>query len=126
MKVIFIIASVAALCGFALFSFLRKKKDIFSLVKLKCNEEIDTLSMAHVIKYFKSPDKLSELRENKNFIAVALKENQTDGSVKVACCMFDKSISEVVDIEKAYCWYAKNLDKDLQDAFGDKPMIVLQ
>ena len=124
MKVIPIIAVVAVLCGVVMYFFFRKKneKNLFSAVKC---EEIECLSMSDVIKFFKASDKLEKLRKNKNFIAVAIKENQPDGSFKVACCIFDKEKNEVVDIN-AFGFHAKKIDNDLSDAFGDKPMLVLQ
>lgn len=124
MKLITIIASVAVLCGFGIFLFLRKKNilDVFSLSKCK---EVECLSMSDVIKFFKDSDRLSKLRENKNFVAVAMKEKQSDGSFKVVCCIYDKEKEVVVDIENASCYHTKNIDKDLQEAFGDKSMIVL-
>ncbi len=125
MKVIPIIAAVAVLCSVVMYFFFRKKneKDFFSAVKC---EEIECLSMSDVIKFFKTSDKLEKLRGNKNFIAVAIKENQPDGSFKVACCILDKEKNEVVDMENAVGFHAKNIDKDLSEAFGDKPMLVLQ
>ena len=101
----------------------RGKKDIFSV--LKC-EEVDTLVMSNVIKFFKQPDILEKLNGNKDFIAVAIKQNETDGSVKLVCSVFDKAKSEVVDMEHAKCFHARMLDADLLEAFGDKEMLILQ
>jgi hypothetical protein len=125
MKVVPIIAAAAVLCGVVMYFFFRKKNERNFFSAVKC-EEIECLSMSDVIKFFKASDKLEKLRKNENCIAVAIKENQPDGSFKVACCIFDKEKNEVVDMENAVGFHAKKLDKDLSEAFGDKPMLVLQ
>lgn len=116
-------ALIAVGAGVYLFFKKQGEKVLFSMLK---GEEVDRLAMPNVIKFFKQPDILAKLRENKNFIAVVMKQNEMDGSIKVICCVFDKVKSDVVDVEHAKCFHARMLDADLLEAFGDKPMVILQ
>lgn len=117
-----VFALVAIVVGVYLIFKERGEKDIFSVIKC---EKVDTLAMSNVIKFFKQSDILEKLKENKDFIAVAMKQNETDGSFKIACCIFDKAKSNILDMEHVKCFHAKMLDRDLQEAFGDKEMIIL-
>ncbi len=120
--------TLVAVCVFVARKKKRDEDSLFSIAfdqVVKC-EEIDVLDMGEVVKYFKNPSQLKMLRENKTFLAVAVKKNEPDGSFKVACCVFDKEKSEVVDIQNVCCYHAKKLGEDLRATFGDKPMVVLQ
>ncbi len=80
----------------------------------------------HIINWFKDPKRLSNLRNNKNAIAVTVKENLDNGNYNVVDCLFDKSTNEVIDISDSVLYEAEDLDQETENAFGDKPMVVLQ
>lgn len=87
---------------------------------------VDVLDMADVVRFFKQADILAKLNENSNFIAVAIKEKKSDGKFRIIAALFDKEKNQVVSVEKSARWLASRLSDDLEEAFGDKSMIVLQ
>lgn len=119
------ICAAVVLCSIGIYFLFKNKnnEDVFSLLPCKY---VDSIGMTDVVKYFKQSDVIDKLKENKNFIAVSLKKNEPDGSFKIVCCVFDKVRSEIVDMQNAFLYHAKRLDEDLQEAFGDKPMLILQ
>lgn len=80
----------------------------------------------HIVSWFKDPNRLSNLQKNKNIIAVTVKENLDNGNYNVVDCLFDKSSNEVIDISDSALYEAEDLDQETENAFGDKPMVVLQ
>ena len=80
----------------------------------------------HIVSWFKDPKRLSNLRKNKNIIAVTVKENLDNGNYNVVDCLFDKSTNDVIDISDSALYEAGDLDQETENAFGDKPMVVLQ
>lgn len=97
-------------------------KDWKNLVEAK---EVDTLSFGEVISFFKQEDVSEKLKENEKNIAVAIKEKKDDAT-KIIACIFDKEKNNIADSKFAMAWNAKSIDKDLQEAFGEKDMITLQ
>ena len=88
-------------------------------------KEVDILKMEDVIRFFKQKEVLNKLSSNKNFIAVAIKENKKD-YYNILCAIYDKSKEKVLGIDDyALMFKAKDIDTDLKNAFGDKNMIVL-
>lgn len=87
---------------------------------------IHLLSFAkHIVNWFKDPNRLANLRKNKDVIAVALKENLDSNNYNVVNCLYNKATEEVVDISDSALYEAEDLDSKTENAFGDKPMIVL-
>lgn len=93
---------------------------------LQSFQEVDILALRDVIAFFKQPDILKQLKENKHLIAAATRGEQ--GAKKYCqACLFDTEKEEVADFEdSSKGWLYKEMDKDLQNAFGNKSMIVLQ
>ena len=93
--------------------------------KLYNVKEVDILKMEDVIIFFKKKEVFDKLSSNKNFIAVAIKENKKD-YYQILCAIYDKSKEEVLNFDNcALMFKAKDIDTDLKNAFGDKDMIVL-
>ena len=80
----------------------------------------------HIVSWFKDPKRLSNLSKNKNIIAVTVKENLDNGNYNVVDCLFDKSTNDIIDISDSALYEAGDLDQETENAFGDKPMVVLQ
>lgn len=80
----------------------------------------------HIVNWFKDPKRLANLRNNKDIIAVSLKENLDNGNFNVVDCLYNKATEEVVDISDSALYEAEDLDSKAENAFGDKPMVVLQ
>ncbi len=100
---------------------------LFGLTKKKIKESIDyetieTLTLEMAVRFFKNPDMLRMLREDKNLLAVAIKDDSAK-TVVLAC--FDKEKNEIVyNNYKGYKY--QKLNDDLVQMFGNKDMIVLQ
>lgn len=89
-------------------------------------EFVKILDMSEIVRFFKREDIIKNLQENSNFIAVAIKEKKDDGKFRVTAAVFDKAENQIVDIGNSKVWLSESLSDDLQEAFGDKSMIVLQ
>lgn len=96
---------------------------VFSKKKSAKISQVEILGMADLISFFKKPENFELLQEDKNIIAVAIKDIEKNDNNVIAACLFDKERNEV---KKTICtWNYKNLDEDLRNAFGEKTMIVL-
>lgn len=86
---------------------------------------IDVISAETVITFFKRPDVLQKLQQNKKLIAVAFKNDSTKNDpqniITLAC--FNKETNQVEDEFISYQF--NTMAEDLKTMFGDKPMIVL-
>ena len=81
---------------------------------------------AHIVGFFKNPNRLRKLQNDRNLIAVAVKENLDNGRFNTISCLFDKTTGEVTDMqEDAQGIESEQLDADTRRNFGDKPMVVL-
>lgn len=91
----------------------------------ECTQKQDNLSFEEVIAYFKDAERLAVLKADTSKIAVAVK--QDTGAVRqVVLCLYDKTKKELVMEPPCYRIYeVKNVAKDLENAFGDKDMLVL-
>ena len=80
----------------------------------------------NIVSFFKDPQRLKKLQEDKNRIAISIKENLENGQFKVVNCLYDKTTEEIVDMETdALGIEAESLDEETKQHFGDKDMIVL-
>ena len=114
--IIGIVAGVLLLAGGIFLLFKKRIKESIDY------EEIETLTLEIVVSFFKNPDILRMLREDKNLLAVAIKDDSAKGIV-LAC--FDKEKNEIVyDKYKGYKY--QKLNDDLIQMFGNKDMIVLK
>lgn len=81
----------------------------------------------NIVSFFKDPSILHKLEEDKNNIAVVIKDNLENGNYRVINCLYNKESETLVDCEtSALGIEAYELDDETADRFGDKAMIVLQ
>lgn len=115
--IIGIIAGVAL--GVGTYFLFKKKTKIEDFIEY---ETVETLTLELVVSFFKNPDVLKMLKEDKNLLAVAIKDNSAK-TVVLSC--FDKEKNEIVyDKYKGYKY--QKLNDDLVQMFGNKDMILLQ
>ena len=82
--------------------------------------------VTNIVSFFKDPQRLKKLQEDKNRIAISTKENLDNGKFNVVNCLYDKTTEEIVDMETdALGINAESLDEETKQHFGDKDMIVL-
>ena len=80
----------------------------------------------NIVSFFKDPQRLKKLQEDKNRIAISIKENLENGQYNLVNCLYDKTTEEIVDMETdALGMNAENLDEETKQKFGNKDMIVL-
>lgn len=113
--VIGIITLVVVLAIIVIMMIKRRRFEIINVEELK---------LADLLKFFKRPGILEELKSSPNYIAVAIKENRKN-KIEVVPCLFDKEKNTVVDIGRVSKWNAKRLSEDAAEAFADKDMIIL-
>lgn len=81
---------------------------------------VDVISAETVIAFFKRPEVLQKLQQNKNLLAVAVREGNQN-IILLAC--FNKETGNVED--KFTVYQFNTMADDLKALFGDKPMIVI-
>ena len=81
---------------------------------------VDVISAETVISFFKRPDILQKLQQNRSLLAVAIKGNKQN-TIALAC--FNKETNKVEDEFITYQF--NTMTNDLKTMFGDKSMIVL-
>lgn len=97
-------------------------KKLYKIVKILIIKFVQ-----NILEYFKDPDRLKKMAENKNIIAVAIKENLDNGNFNVINCLYDKKTETVVDIKKNALGYENTrMDTKLLEAFNGKDQLVLQ
>ena len=79
----------------------------------------------NIVGFFKNPSKLKKLKENKDLMAISIKDNLDNGNYKVVNCLFNEATNEVEDKESLGI-DAADIDSETEQAFGDKAMIVLE
>lgn len=97
------------------------KKELYTV------KEVEILKMEDVIIFFKKKEIIDKLKSDNNLITVAIKEKEKkEDKYNIVLTLFDK-VKEEVLADSDYClkFKAKDIDKDLKNAFGDKDMIVL-
>ncbi len=89
---------------------------------------VQILSFArHILKFFKNPDRLRQIKEDSNKLAIAIKENLDKGEYRVVNCLFDKAEKKVVDLDnEALGIEAEELDQQTEKIFGKREMVILQ
>lgn len=85
----------------------------------------------NVVSWFEDPNRLRELQEDMDNIAVVVKEKLENGDYKVVKCLFNKREGKIVGREEASNQYIEgmtsdNLDEKTKRSFGNKDMIVLE
>lgn len=80
----------------------------------------------NILGFFKNPQRLQKLKEDQNLIAVAIKKNLDDGNFQTVNCLFNKEEGILENPkEDALVVTSEELDPQLEQAFGNKDMIVL-
>jgi len=83
--------------------------------------------IANIVSFFKDPSRLQKLQEEKDRIAVSIKENLANGNYQVINCLFDQATDQLVTPETdAEVISAEELDSETVENFGNKDMIVLK
>ncbi|WP_163533537.1 hypothetical protein [Helicobacter suis] len=112
-----IVLIVIAVLGFLVLIFLRQSAPTAI--------EQDMLSMKEIIAFFKQGDVVQKLKGNSNMVAVAVREQQSDGRLKITLAPYDKQQSAIATNAPMKIYLVKRLDEDLEKNFGGKEMIVL-
>ena len=81
----------------------------------------------NIVSFFRDPSRLRKLQEDKNKIAVAIKERLDSGEYQVVNCLYDQSTNDLVTPnEDAVVMSAEELDAETMSKFGDKDMMVIK
>lgn len=89
-------------------------------------QEVECITLALVKEYFQRPKTRQLLKDNEKLLAAAIRKKGTEGRIVVTLTLYDTQQEEIVmDVEPA-TYRAERLDRQLEEAFGDKEMIVLQ
>lgn len=81
----------------------------------------------HIISFFKDPVRLEQIQNNKNNIAVTIREKLKNGDYTVVNTLFNTDTGEVVDYQNcAEANIAPELDAETNRNFGGKDMMVLR
>ena len=89
-------------------------------------QEVPCITMELVKEYFQRPKTRQQLKDNKDFLAVAIREKEREGKIVVTLTLYDTQQEEVVMDVEPVTYRGERLDQGLEEAFGDKEMIVLQ
>ena len=89
-------------------------------------QEVPCITMELVKEYFQRPKTLKLLKDNKDFLAVAIREKGTEGKIVVTLTLYDTRKEEIATDVEAITYRGERLDQGLEEAFGDKEMTVLQ
>lgn len=80
----------------------------------------------NIVSFFKDPERLKKLKQNKNLYATAIKDYLENGNYNLVNCLYDKETEDIVDMEiDALGIEAEELDEETKQHFGDKDMIIL-
>lgn len=77
----------------------------------------------NIVSWFKDSDRIRILEENKNTLALTLKEKLDSNEYKVINCLFNKNDNKIID---AQVITTDKLDKNTKEQFGTKEMIILE
>lgn len=81
----------------------------------------------HIVEWFRNPKRIVILEQNKDAIAVVIKQNLENGNFNVVNCLFDTKRGEIINpVEDAICYTSEELDYETKMHFRDKDMLVLK
>ena len=81
----------------------------------------------NIVSFFNDPQRLKKLQEDKNIIAISIKENLDNGQFNIVNCLYDKATGKMVDMETdALGMNAESLDEETKQKFGNKDMLILK
>jgi len=76
----------------------------------------------NIVSWFKDEKRLKIIKEDKNTIAVAIKEKLANGDYETYQCLFDDEKDEVLEAQVITC---ESIDAETKARFNDKDMLVL-
>ncbi|MCL6591955.1 MAG: hypothetical protein K6U80_18650 [Firmicutes bacterium] len=79
----------------------------------------------NIANWFRSPERLRHIRDNKNNLPVVIKEILASGNYNVINCLYNQEKEEIDDYQ-AEVVEGEKCDNDTLRYFGNKTMIVLQ
>ena len=80
----------------------------------------------NVVSFFKNKERLEQLKQDNALKAIVIKEKLESGEFRTVNCLFNTDKNEIVNPEKdALAITSSQIDPELEQAFGDKDMIVL-
>lgn len=82
----------------------------------------------NIIGFFKTPNRLKDLKNNENIIAIAIRDNLENNNYNtVSLAMFDTKSNELYDYqENSLHITAESLDAETISQFGHKDMLVIK
>ncbi|TXJ54699.1 hypothetical protein EPJ67_10545 [Brachyspira aalborgi] len=80
----------------------------------------------NIINFFRNPQRLNKLKQNKNILAISIKDRLENGKYNIVNCLYNKEDDELVDMETDTLGYeAERLDAETEKQFRNADMIVL-
>lgn len=89
-------------------------------------QEVPCITLELVKEYFLRPKTRQLLKSNEKLLAVAIRERGTEGRIVVMLTLYDTRKEEIATDVEAITYRGERLDRELEEAFGDKEMIVLR
>lgn len=81
----------------------------------------------NIVGFFMDQQRLKKLQEEKNTIAIVIKEKLENGQYNLVKCLYNKEIDDVVYKETyAEGIEAESLDEETKQKFGDKDMLIIE
>ncbi|WP_120944654.1 hypothetical protein [Helicobacter labacensis] len=80
--------------------------------------------LKNIVDWFKDPQRAKRLQEEKDKLAVVIKENLDNGNVNVINCLFNTETSQIEGDAQGI--ESEQLDAETQRRFGNNEMIVLR
>ncbi|CCB80112.1 hypothetical protein HBZC1_11260 [Helicobacter bizzozeronii CIII-1] len=78
----------------------------------------------NIVAWFKDPNRLQRLKQNKKVIATSIKERLDNGEYGVVNCLFNTATGEIEG--EAEGIESEQVDEETQRKFGNNEMIVLK
>ena len=88
-------------------------------------QKVDCISLRLLKEYFLEPHRRQLLKDNRELLAVAIRKQNLDGSICVTVTIYNSLKDEILNQENPVTYMAPKLETELENAFGDKDMIVL-
>ena len=89
------------------------------------SQKVDCISLELLKGYFLEPKRRQLLKDNKELLAVAIRGQNEDCSLFGTAAVYDKLKEEILNQENPITYMAPKMDAELENAFGNKDMIVL-
>ena len=77
----------------------------------------------NIVSWFRDPRKLEKLKEDKDQIAVVIKEKLANGDYEVINVLYNKNDNTVTDAE---VMSTGDIDQETRNNFKDKDMLILE